>query len=256
MPAWPYPRVLAHRGGGVFAPENTIAAMRIGCQRGFRGVEFDVTLSADGEPVLMHDATLDRTTDATGPVAARPWGELARLDAGGWFSSSFAGEPIPRLSDAVGYCRSHQVWINVEIKPAAGAEQATGEQVARAIARDFADLIGSDGIADPRVPLLSSFSPQALAAARDAAPSLRRGLLCKRIARNWREQLERLQCVALHCDHRTLDASAASQVRAAGYWLFCYTVNDRQRAIELANWGVDALCTDRLDRIEPTLLDR
>jgi glycerophosphoryl diester phosphodiesterase len=253
---WPYPRVLAHRGGGAFAPENTIAAMRVGCERAFRGVEFDVTLSADGEPVLMHDATLDRTTDATGPVAARSWGELARLDAGGWFSSSFAGEPIPRLSDAVGYCRSHQVWINAEIKPAAGAEQRTGEQVARAIARDFADLIGSDGLPDPRVPLLSSFSSEALAAARAAAPSLRRGLLCKRIPRNWREQLEHLQCVALHCDHRTLDASTAGLVRTAGYWLFCYTVNDRQRAIELAKWGVDALCTDRLDRIEPTLLDR
>jgi glycerophosphoryl diester phosphodiesterase len=256
MMPWPYPRVLAHRGGGSFAPENTIAAMRVGCERGFRGVEFDVMLSADDEPVLIHDATLDRTTDAKGPVAGRSWAELARLDAGGWFSSSFAGEPIPRLSEAVAFCRSHHVWINAEIKPAPGQDQRTGEQVARAIARDFADLVGSDGLPDPRVPLLSSFSPEALAAARDAAPSLRRGLLCARIPRNWREQLEQLQCAALHCDHRTLDASTASRVRAAGYWLFCYTVNDRQRAIELATWGVDALCTDRLDRIEPTLLDR
>jgi len=107
----------------------------------------------------------------------------------------------------------------------------------------------------PRVPLLSSFSPEALAAARDAAPWLPRGLLCRRIPANWRDQLQRLQCVALHCDHRTLDAPGAAQVRSAGFWLFCYTVNDRQRAIQLAQWGVDALCTDRLDLIEPTLLD-
>jgi glycerophosphoryl diester phosphodiesterase len=253
---WPYPRVLAHRGGGAFAPENTIAAIRVGCERGFRGVEFDVMLSADSEPVLMHDATLDRTTDATGPVAGRSSAELARLDAGRWFSSSFAGEPIPRLSEVVDYCRSHQVWINAEIKPTPGAEQRTGEQVARVLARNFADLIGSDSPPDPRLPLLSSFSPEALAAACEAAPSLARGLLCKRIPDNWREQLERLQCVALHCDHRTLDAPTASQVQRAGYWLFCYTVNDRRRAIQLARWGVDALCTDRLDRIEPTLLDR
>src|SRR6267154_2126125 len=104
MSPWPYPRVLAHRGGGAFAPENTIAAIRTGRERGFRGVEFDVTLSADDEPVLMHDPTLDRTTDASGPVAARSWAELARLDAGRWFSPGFAGEPIPRLSDALGYC--------------------------------------------------------------------------------------------------------------------------------------------------------
>jgi glycerophosphoryl diester phosphodiesterase len=259
MSPWPYPRVLAHRGGGAFAPENTIAAIRTGRERGFRGVEFDVTLSADDEPVLMHDPTLDRTTDASGPVAGRSWAELARLDAGRWFSPGFAGEPIPRLSDALGYCRSHQVWINAEIKPAPGAEQRTGERVARAIARDFADpmqhAVGPDGPPDPRLPLLSSFSADALAAARDAAPWLPRGLLCRRIPANWRDQLQRLQCVALHCDHRTLDALGAAQVRGAGFWLFCYTVNDRQRAIELAQWGVDALCTDRLDLIEPTLLD-
>jgi glycerophosphoryl diester phosphodiesterase len=256
---WPYPRVLAHRGGGAFAPENTIAAMRIGLERGFRGVEFDVTLSADDEAVLMHDATLDRTTDASGPVAARSWAQLARLDAGRWFSPDFAGETIPRLTDAIGFCRPHRLWINAEIKPAAGAEKRTGEQAARVIARDFGDLepqaAAPDAPPDARCPLLSSFSEEALAAARAAAPWLPRGLLCKRIPDDWRDRLQRLQCVALHCDHRSLDAAAVRAVRSAGYWLFCYTVNDRRRAIELGRWGVDAMCTDRLDRIEPDLLD-
>jgi glycerophosphoryl diester phosphodiesterase len=257
MPPWPYPRVLAHRGGGAFAPENTIAAIRTGIERGFRGVEFDVTLSADGEPVLMHDPTLDRTTDATGPVAGRSWAELAQLDAGRWFARGFAGERIPRLVDVVGFCRSHQVWMNVEIKPAAGAGQRTGERVAQVLAREFADLLepAAHGMPDPRLPLLSSFSPEALAAARDAAPALARGLLCERMPAGWRDRLRELQCAALHCDHRTLDAPAAADVRRQGCWLFCYTVNDRRRALQLARWGVDALCTDRLDRIEPTLLD-
>jgi glycerophosphoryl diester phosphodiesterase len=259
LPVWPYPRVLAHRGGGAFAPENTIAAIRIGHERGFRAVEFDATLCADPEPILMHDSTLDRTTDATGPVAERSWAELARLDAGRWFSRNFAGEPIPRLTDAIGFCRLHQVWINAEIKPGSGAERATGQQVAHVIAREFADLLrpeaGAESLPDPQLPLLSSFSAEALAAARDAAPGLPRGLLCKRIPDDWREQLQRLQCVALHCDHRHLDAASIRTVRDAGYWLFAYTVNDRRRAIQLAQWGLDALCTDRLDRIEPTLLD-
>jgi len=79
---WPYPRVLAHRGGGALAPENTLAAIRTGRSRGFVGVEFDVMLCADDEPVLMHDLTLQRTTDGAGPVAQRSWAELARLDAG------------------------------------------------------------------------------------------------------------------------------------------------------------------------------
>jgi glycerophosphoryl diester phosphodiesterase len=79
--------------------------------------------------------------------------------------------------------------------------------------------------------------------------------LVGRIPRNWREQLQRLQCVALHCDHRYLGAKAIAAVRSAGYWLFCYTVNDRERAIQLGQWGIDAFCTDRLDRIEPALFD-
>ena len=254
MLPWPYPRVLAHRGGGAFAPENTIAAIRIGHERGFRGVEFDAMLCADGQAVLMHDATLDRTTDATGPVAERSWDELARVDAGRWFSPDFAGERIPRLLDAIAFCRSHQVWINAEIKPGPGAEHQTGREVARLIACGFADLL-QVGSPSPQLPLLSSFSAEALAAARAAEPGLPRGLLCQRIPDDWREQLERLQCVALHCDHRYLDARAIDAIRDAGYWLFAYTVNERRRAIQLAQWGLDALCTDRLDRVAPSLLD-
>ena len=258
MLPWPYPRVLAHRGGGAFAPENTIAAIRIGCERGFQGVEFDVMLCADGEAVLMHDTTLDRTTDATGPVAERLWDELAKLDAGRWFSPAFAGERIPRLVDAIAFCRSNRVWINAEIKPGPGAEHQTGREVARVIARQFADLLPPGAQAaspNPQLPLLSSFSAEALAAARDAEPGLPRGLLCDRIPEDWREQLEQLQCLALHCDHRYLDASKIGAIRDAGYRLFAYTVNERRRAIQLAQFGLDALCTDRLDRIEPTLLD-
>jgi glycerophosphoryl diester phosphodiesterase len=259
MSPWPYPRVLAHRGGGAFAPENTLAAIRIGRERGFHGVEFDVTLSADDEPVLMHDDTLDRTTDGIGAVADRTLAELVRLDAGRWFSSDFAGERIPRLVEAIDFCRSHEVWINAEIKPAAGAEMRTGQRVAQALAGRFAQdapLAGAmSGRYGQQLPLLSSFSSQALAAARDVAPDLPRGLLCQRIPPDWLDQLRSLQCLALHCDHRYLDAATIGAVRSAGYWVFVYTVNDRRRVIQLARWGIDALCTDRLDRIDPGLLD-
>jgi glycerophosphoryl diester phosphodiesterase len=95
-----------------------------------------------------------------------------------------------------------------------------------------------------------------LSAARDAAPGLPRGLLCERIPADWRARLARLQCVALHCDHRHLDAAKVAQVHDAGYWVFCYTVNDPQRLLELAGWGVDALCTDQLTRIDAQAFER
>ncbi|PCH55639.1 MAG: glycerophosphodiester phosphodiesterase, partial [Burkholderiaceae bacterium] len=92
MMNWPYPRFIAHRGAGKLAPENTLAAFRHGASFGYRMFEFDVKLSADGKPILMHDATLDRTTTGKGRVDALTLGELAALDAGGWHSPAYAGE--------------------------------------------------------------------------------------------------------------------------------------------------------------------
>ena len=82
MAPWPYPRWVAHRGAGKLAPENTLAAFRLGASHGYRAFECDVKLSADGVPFLLHDATLQRTTSGHGRAADLPWSELARLDAG------------------------------------------------------------------------------------------------------------------------------------------------------------------------------
>ena len=97
MDAWPYPLWIAHRGAGKLAPENTLAAFRVGAAHGYRAFECDVKLSADGVPFLLHDATLERTTAGRGTAGERAWSELSRLDAGGWHSRAFAGEPLPSL---------------------------------------------------------------------------------------------------------------------------------------------------------------
>jgi glycerophosphoryl diester phosphodiesterase len=248
MTPWPYPRVLAHRGGGALAPENTLAAIEVGHRRGFRAIEFDVMLSADDEPVLMHDETLDRTTNGRGPLAARRFAELERLDAGSWFAPEFAGEPVPHLAQVVDLCGRHGIWMNAEIKPSSGADQATGRRVATFLRDHCADgAHGHDGA--PPAALLSSFSEAALAAALAAAPGMPRGLLVGRVPGDWSRRLADLQCVALHCDHRYLDPATVDSVHRAGYWVFCYTVNDPARLNLLRRWGVDAVCTDRLDRI-------
>ena len=236
---WPYPRVIAHRGGGAHAPENTLAALRKGKSLGFAGVEFDVMLAADAVPVLIHDETLERTAGVAGMVSQTSSDRLAELDAGSWFGAGFAGEPIPGYADAVRLCRHLDLWANVEIKPASGFERDTGRVVAEASAALWQGAsIG---------PLLSSFSVEALEAALEAAPQLARGLLMEHIAPGWRETAERLRCVSLHCDQRYLTRELAVEARAAGRALLCYTVNDLPRARELFAWGVDAIVTDRHD---------
>ena len=240
---WPYPRIVAHRGGGKLAPENTLGAIRLGASMGFRGVEFDVMLAGDGTPVLIHDETLERTTNGRGEVAATPYAEIARLDAGGWHGERWRGERVPAFEEAGRLCRELGIWTNVEIKPAKGHERATGEAAAR-MARDL-----WRGAALP--PVLSSFSTEALAAARDAAPGLPRGSLVSEVPADWEQRLRDLACVALHCNYEHLDAPLAARIHAAGYSVLVWTVNEPAVARQVLGWGVDCLVTDALDRIGP-----
>jgi len=252
---WPYARVLAHRGGGTLAPENTLAAIDVGYSHGYRAVEFDAMLSADDVAVLIHDPTLERTTNGRGAVADATAARLAQLDAGGWHSPRFRGEPLPTLEAAIDHCRAHDIWINLEIKPAPGHEVRTGMMVARTTALRYADLIRANGeradAVEPRLPLLSSFDYAALAEARAAARAIPRGYLLDRVPEEWRAQLQSLGAVSLHTNHEHLTPAITRAIKEAGYWLFCYTVNTPARARELFDWGVDAFCTDRIDLISP-----
>ena len=243
MKDWPYPRYVAHRGGGKLAPENTLAAMREGYAHGYRMVEFDVKLSADGVPFLLHDDTLDRTTDGAGRADALPWAELSKLDAGSWHSAAYAGEPLPTLSAIARWALANGAACNIEIKPAPGAERDTGTAVARA-ARSL-------WRAARLPPLLSSFAEDALAAARAAVPELPRALLVDEVPPDWQARLARLECAALNADWRGLDAERVAAGHRAGYRVLTYTANDPQRVAQLAAWGVDAIITDALDVVRP-----
>jgi glycerophosphoryl diester phosphodiesterase len=145
--------------------------------------------------------------------------------------------------------------MDIEIKPGHGDARRTGEVVARTAAALYADCVRPGGdradAIDPRAPLLSSFSVDALAAARAAVPDLPRGWITSRVPQDWRARLGALACVALHTNHRHLARDVARAIKDAGYWLFCYTVDDPARAREILDWGVDAFCTDRIDLIGP-----
>jgi glycerophosphoryl diester phosphodiesterase len=239
--AWPYPRLVAHRGAGKLAPENTLTSMRVGHAHGYRMVEFDVKLAADNVSFLLHDATLERTTSGRGRADALLWRELSRLDAGGWHSAKFAGEPLPTLASIARWARSHEVCCNIEIKPTPGRERETGA----AVALDAATLWRDAGV----LPLLSSFSVASLEAARDAVPELPRALLADTVPADWHERLARLECVALVANHEALSADAVRKVRAAGFRMLCFTPNDAARIGELAGWDVDGIITDAVDHI-------
>jgi glycerophosphoryl diester phosphodiesterase len=242
-PYWPYPRVIAHRGGGLLAPENTLAAIRYAANLGFAGVEFDVKLTADDVPVLFHDDTLERTTDGSGPVSETHFDIITGFDAGSWFANEYINEPVPAFAAASALCKEAGIWANVEIKPCPGREAETGELVAR-----MAKLLWSGA---PLPPLLASFSAEALDAARAEAPELPRALLCNEIPADWEQTLERLECVALHVAFDQLTREAVAAIQATERGVLAYTVNDSVDALALLEMGVDALITDQIDHITP-----
>ncbi|KWH25688.1 glycerophosphodiester phosphodiesterase [Burkholderia multivorans] len=245
---WPYPRVVAHRGGGTLAPENTLAALDEGARRGHRMVEFDAKLSADDVTFLLHDDTVERTSNGRGAAAGMRYAALASLDAGTWRDARFAGERMPTLEAAAARCIALGLAANVEIKPCPGRERDTGRRVAADAAAYWR------GAAVP--PLLSSFSFEALREARETAPELPRGMLYETVPPDWHAQVvDALGCVSLHADHTRLDETQVRAIKAAGLRILVYTVNDLARARELVRWGVDAVCTDRIDLIGPHALD-
>jgi glycerophosphoryl diester phosphodiesterase len=246
---WIYPKFLAHRGGGKLAPENTIAGLQCALAHGFHAVEFDVMLARDGVPVVMHDPYLGRTVAGSGNVYDYDAAELVALDAGAWFGSQFKGEPVPLFTQYVAFCKANGIWMNIEIKPAPGFEAETGRVVGELTRALFGLEIAQD---DPaQLPLMSSFSPVALAAAMQAAPDVPRALLLDQLPPDWQVQATALDAVAIHTNQKHLTAALARQVKEAGFGLFCYTVNDPARAREIMGWGVDGMCTDRIDLIGP-----
>jgi len=240
---WPYPQWIAHRGAGKLAPENTLAAFRLGAHYGYRAFECDVKLSADDIPFLLHDNTLDRTTSTTGDASTQPWAALSQLDAGGWHSRAFAGEPLAGLASIAAFCLRNRYALNIEIKPSPGRERTTGTVVAREAARLWAS--------QPAPPLLSSFKPESLEAAMTAAAALPRALLLDTLWDGWFERALALECVAVVADQKLFDRAMVERLHGAGMRAMAYTVNDEHAANALLGIGLDALITDAVDRFAP-----
>lgn len=242
MPPWPYPRWVAHRGAGRLAPENTLAAFRLGASYGYRAFECDVKLSADGVPFLLHDATLQRTTRGHGRAADLSWSELAQLDAGSWHSRAYAGEPPASLEGLASFCLANGHALNIEIKPTPGSEAETGRVVAEHCTRLWRR-------ATP--PLFSSFQPATLAAAQAAAPAIPRALLLDSLRSGWLDEARTLGCVAVVTAYPLMDAAVLATLHGAGMRGLCYTVNDPAEVARLAGIGIDAIITDAVDRFSP-----
>ncbi len=240
---WPYPHFVAHRGGGSLAPENTLVAIKAAVNHGYTMIECDARLAKDGKIFLLHDDTLERTTNSWGIASQLVWDKLVQLDAGSWYSAAFRHEPLPLLSEVAACCAHYKLAVNIEMKSTIGMEQQTGRDIALA-----ARLLWKE---QKIPPLLSSFSREILASAK---PELPRGLILSQWDEGWPELTRQLACISLHINYRALNAKRVTLLKAAGLRVMGYTVNGVHQAQELLNWGVDCICTDRIDVIGNQLI--
>lgn len=231
------PLVIAHRGASLYAPENTIAAFELAVEMGADAIELDTMLTTDGTPIVIHDQSLERTTNGSGSVASKEVAELLLLDAGSMFDARFAGEKIPTLEEvfsAVG----NKILINVELKNYASPfDRLPGIVV---------DLVRDAGLSD-RV-ILSSFNPIALIKAQRASNKIRRAALIGSGPKIVRGIIERFtDYFALHPEVSLVDQRMVDNHHNAGHKVNVWTVNEESVMMKLLSMGVDGLITDTPD---------
>lgn len=235
------PNVIGHRGACAYAPENTMASFTKAIQLGIKWVEFDVMQAACGEAIIFHDDELDRTTNGCGNVHDYPYSYLRTLDAGAWFDAKYSEEKIPTLRQLIDFLNQYNVYANVEIKAHPGQEE---KLVKRVLAELRADLKS----ANHRF-LFSSFSEEALQLLRYYGPDVQIGVLLHEWEPDWQKRCLELNCVAVDVNHEIMTPEAAKEIRGMGKSILCYTVNDLTRAMELHKMGVDAVFSDKPDRV-------
>ena len=237
------PTVIAHRGFSASAPENTLPAFQNAIDAGADMIEFDIRLTRDNQFVVIHDATLERTTNGRGIVENHTLSELQTLDAGSWFGREFAGTVLPSLSETLDLCRN-RILVNIEVK--------TEIQDDLCLDR-LADLVGTqvEALRATRSVVISSYTRRIITSLRDKQEHLTTALLSDQPSTN--EAITKLACVsgatALHIPHRLASSSLVERAQQAGLLSAVHTINETTDMEELIELGVDALFTDQPDRM-------
>jgi glycerophosphoryl diester phosphodiesterase len=233
-------RVIAHRGFSGRAPENTLAAIREAIAIGADMAEIDVTLSSDREIVVIHDQTLERTTDGSGQVSQYSLTDLQNLDAGSWFDTLFAGERIPTLEEVFATVKG-KILLNIEIKSEAVERGITAKVVSAVHRHNMKDYV-----------VISSFSPTALEEVHSLAPAFTTAVLYNSDIHQGLDAVdivEELGASAFNIKRTRLTSTMMARCREHAIPVGIYTVNKKRHMRRMIKKGVGAVFTDHPDRL-------
>jgi glycerophosphoryl diester phosphodiesterase len=230
--------VAGHRGG-IVAPENTLPAMRYALTGPAAFVETDLQLTADGVPVLMHDFTVDRTTNGSGPVWAMTFAQLQELDAGSWVGEAYQNTRVPSFEQFLELFRPSTKQAILELKGSWNADQVAG----------LAASVYRHGVQD-RV-IFASFDLVSLQNLAAIAPDLARAIIVRKVVGDPAILAAACGALAIVTSARFIrrDPDAVGRIHAAGLGVLLYTLNDEDTWREAIGLGVDGIITDRPDEL-------
>ncbi len=235
MVKWDIPKLIAHRGAAAYAPENTLASLVKAHDLGATWVETDVCLTRDGEAVIFHDTKLNRTTNGKGAISKTPYAVIANLDAGSWFNHEFVGEKVPTLDQWLVSAAELRLGIVLDLKSTRFKCKRLAEHVSMSLARFWPNDLPS--------PLITS---ESIACLRAASQNKRWNLayITNQERGRWQKIVDELGCVSLHIDHHFLSQRWIKLIKSRGLRIAAYTINDRDRALQLFDWGIDSIFSD------------
>ncbi|CAG7641013.1 Glycerophosphodiester phosphodiesterase [Paenibacillus solanacearum] len=236
------PLVIAHRGAKGEAPENTLAAFRLGLEQGCDAIELDIHLSKDGEIIVIHDATMDRTSDMTGTVNKLTLAEIKQADAGKWFDEKYAGEKVPTLEEVFDLVPEH-IMINVEIKGSYN----------RKLELALADLMKRKNRVHNVV--ISSFDHKCLVFMKLLLPDVRIGLLydCNIGRHSALAATTGVPVFSLHPNAKRIDKEDVRDAVEQGLQVYAYTINDAAKMEQAIDAGISGIITDFPGRLREIL---
>lgn len=241
--------VIAHRGASSYAPENTHAAFQLAIEMNAEMIELDLTLSKDGVPVVIHDETLDRTSNGTGKVGDQTLENLKRLDVGGWFDSEFKGEPFPTLEEVLAYTKD-KIAVNIEIKHEAVTDQAVGGIVDKAL-----QVVEKTDVKDQVI--FSSFDYRVMEHLNELDANMPKAILYDRKQSGDMlpsQIVEKYSADTFNCSYRQLTKEWLDDLKSHDIPFLVYTVNDEKLMTELIKKGATGIFSDKPDVLK-TIVD-
>jgi glycerophosphoryl diester phosphodiesterase len=232
-------KVIGHRGAAGHAPENTLISIETALKQCVSGIEIDVQLTKDGQLVIIHDFTVNRTTNGIGEINSLTLNEIRNLDAGSSFNPQFKGELVPTLDEVLEIIPKDKI-LNIELKHITYKRKNLEQKVIETLTRyDRIENI-----------IVSSFDHSSLLLVNQINPNIKTGLLtCSHLLDPWNYiQENKLNIYSIHPSYEFVTKEYVSKIQEKGYKVYCYTVNDEETGDTLDKMGVDGIITDYPDK--------